>query len=767
MPKNRTVYQVRWEDELDPNGFKYKTWCKKQSDSLAWCDLCKKSLKVFLMGKSAISQHARSKIHKERLNVCSEGPESNDQSAVDDQDEAVEPLEDINTKVEKSEIYWSMLCAEHDLSFLLNDHTTKMFPKMFPDSAIASSFKCSRTKMAYNITHGTYETHKNILDSKLKENVFSLQIDESNKMYGKKFLVMLVKFFDSEVDKITTRFWELKVCNKSEAKDIISCITDTFFKHDIPFKNLIQIMSDSPNVMRGQYKGVITQMRDKFAPHLIDIGGCSLHYVHNAVKNATHFLYKAECIEEFLQDVNTFFNTHVEFAEDFSKLQEELQVKQHCLIQYTVVRFLSIYRAVNRVIEQYSPLKKFFLETVNKHPKVVKQARVVRISQRLKDVITLPTLEFLNYALQPLHVYELLFQRAEPTIHLIYNKQIELYRTVLMHYCKFEKIEKLKNDYDLVHFDYKKKESQLDIKSISLGESAAKLMKYVPENEKALLKCGVKDFLIKVTDGLHKDFQFRNKTLADMRFLAPANRTVTYERAIVRMAKKMPPSVKLTSSELDLLPIEWKYLVLEKFSWNKNDSLDIHWNKIFKIENDNGESKFPTITKVVKVCLSLCETNASPERTFSQIAHLIKKDRNKLSPETVNALMVTKSHMNISGSCYDQKISNELLTDVRRAHYRYENGNANPDLNNNNLEQEAGPSGENRVEDRLNEEIRYQEEKIKINNEAAQNMVESVQKIMKENRKLEKEIEKLKQQQSKNSKRSSEKHRSDHKRKRT
>ena len=53
--------------------------------------------------------------------------------------------------------------------------------------------------------------------------------------------------------------------------------------------------------------------------------GCSLHYA-KSIKNATFKLHKAEKIEEFLQDPSTFFSFHIEFAEEFSQLQEELQI---------------------------------------------------------------------------------------------------------------------------------------------------------------------------------------------------------------------------------------------------------------------------------------------------------------------------------------------------------------------------------------------------------------------------------------------------------
>ena len=209
------------------------------------------------MGKSAIKQHAKYRSHKKLLVPNSEEQIIENEVGSIQQEETDE---NINENISKAEILWSLLCAEHDLAFLVNDHTTHIFKRMFPDSSIAAGYKCGRTKMTYTIMHGTYNTFISELNEKLKENVFSLQIDESNKMYGKNFFIMLVKFYDPELRKIVNRFWESKITNKGSADLLVNAIESSFVEHEIPYDNLLQIMSDSPNVIRGDHKGVITQI---------------------------------------------------------------------------------------------------------------------------------------------------------------------------------------------------------------------------------------------------------------------------------------------------------------------------------------------------------------------------------------------------------------------------------------------------------------------------------------------------------------------------
>ena len=64
--------------------------------------------------------------------------------------------------------------------------------------------------------------------------------------------------------------------------------------------------------------------------------------------------------------------------------------------------------------------------------------------------------------------------------------------------------------------------------------------------------------------------------------------------------------------------------MFKKFSWNKYDSLQNHWGKFFEMKDEVGDKKIHIISKVVKFCLSFSEANASFEKTFSQIAHIIK-----------------------------------------------------------------------------------------------------------------------------------------------
>ena len=92
-----------------------------------------------------------------------------------------------------------------------------------------------------------------------------------------------------------------------------------------------------------------------------------------------------------------------------------------------------------------------------------------------------------------------------------------------------------------------------------------------------------------------------------------------------------------------------------------------------------------------------------------------------------------------------QEITRDLMNNVKNANHLYSKRNEEIDLNNNNVPR---PSSESSViEENLNLEIKYQEEKIQLNNISAKRMMDEAQKIITENQKLANELEKLRKRQ--------------------
>ena len=140
------------------------------------CNVCNKTFNIENKGIGAIRRHAAGGILKKKLTKAKENedasretipivepPESwpstsNDSTVLETSSSSVNSsfndqlFLDEQTRV--SEAMWGALLADHNASFNTSDHASKMFSKMFPDSRIAASFKCSRTKINYTIVDG-------------------------------------------------------------------------------------------------------------------------------------------------------------------------------------------------------------------------------------------------------------------------------------------------------------------------------------------------------------------------------------------------------------------------------------------------------------------------------------------------------------------------------------------------------------------------------------------------------------------------------------
>ena len=440
-------------------------------------------------------------------------------------------------------------------------------------------------------------------------------------------------------------------------------------------------------------------------------------------------------------------------------LFEILAILSRLDYQYSGVRFLSIYIVVVRIIEQYKPLKELFLVTIPKyHSKVRKQSRVRRITEMMRNIYTLPTLHFMTFALKIYQIYELIFQKNEPTIHLLYDQQVDIFRNTLLMYCKFDSVAALLTDADLVNFDFKNEKYHIHVRSISIGEKTIRFVKKMSDNECTIFMAGVKRYYIEITRCLLKNLSLRSSILADLRFLSPSNRNIKSEKQIKGIAKKLPPSCQIEDGEIDLLCIEWKQLVLESIptEWTEDDDMpiDIYWTYIFGIKISN-QLKYPTIKKVVQCCLSFAEANAAVERQFSQLAHIISKDRSRLDENTIKGLMACKSTMAANNkSCYNFPTNDEMIVHSLSARSRYvarlaEKRKIVEALDDEELEREIQKKqDENREKAKKLKQIQENEEKIVVKEKKfsekhleAIKLLKQAQELMKETQNLKEEID--------------------------
>ena len=248
----------------------------------------------------------------------------------------------------------------------------------------------------------------------------------------------------------------------------------------------------------------------------------------------------------------------------------------------------------------------------------------------------------------------------------------------------------------------------------------------------------------------------RDTLLADLRFLSPSSRNIESGKQLKRIAKKLPPSSQIEDGDIDLLFIEWKQLVLESIptEWTGDDvPIDTYWTSIFNIKISN-QLKYPTIKKVVICCLSFAEANAAVERQFSQLAHILSKDRSRLDENTIKGLMACKSTMAANKKfCFNFPV-NDMIIHSLSARSRYvarlaEKRKIVEILDDEDLEREIQKKQQDNLKkSKKLKQIKDNEEKIVVKEKEfsekhleAMKLLKQAQDLMKETQTLKEEID--------------------------
>ena len=98
--------------------------------------------------------------------------------------------------------------------------------------------------------------------------------------------------------------------------------------------------------------------------------------------------------------------------------------------------------------------------------------------------------------------------------------------------------------------------------------------------------------------------------------------------------------------------------------------IDKYWGNILDM-NTSNENKYPIIEKVVKFALSIAEANAGVERMFSQLFHIITKDRNQLATHNIKGLLITKSYLKSIGNCTNFEIDESMMYHLKASRSKY------------------------------------------------------------------------------------------------
>ena len=298
----------------------------------AFCKVCTSNFCISHGGLNDIKRHVVGPIHKRKLT------EKDQNSRLDSF-----VLDKVHAKkVTSAELMMSQFIAAHNIPFQAADHLSDLLTSMFPDSRIATDFRCKHTKTKAIIC--------DTLDPHLKEPIlqlakaapFNLLCDESNERGDHvKLLTILVRLL------VVTRHVDTVGITDLSAEGIFTAL-----KTALEVRPLLK--SDELHIRHmqcdeGQKNGVIAKLRT-LQPRIIDID-CVCHLVSLCVKTATKQLPLK--VDELLVDIYYHFRYSVKRISSLQEYADFCTIEYKSILRHCETRWLSLRKSIQRTLHMW------------------------------------------------------------------------------------------------------------------------------------------------------------------------------------------------------------------------------------------------------------------------------------------------------------------------------------------------------------------------------------------------------------------------------
>lgn len=564
--------------------------------------------------------------------------------------------------------------SDKNLPFRLAGDLVDLCRETSRDTKALNQVALGDTAASYKTVYGVAASMKTEIIKDLQTTPFSLNIDESTSKNDKKVLSILVSYFCQDVGKVVVRHLESVSVVRVTAEELFKVIERIFEENQLPWANLISVLLDSCNVMRGKKSGLETRLREK-APHLVNCDGDTCHHVHNAAKKFSKPFKNT--VESLFSDLYTDMKWSVDLAEFFLELCIMFGVKATLPKRYVSHRWLSTYdiavdttrllpvlvafyyafvpKAERRefktdfdeVCSQLSAESKSRLLNIHaalRNKKMTKEGadRKQRICDKLFHVADYVEMVLgLNVGVLPsLKSYTVMFQCEEPSIHKLLDEQEVLLRDFLGQFVRPEVLQGI-TIKQLVKLKLEGS-NLMPQHDIFLGGAA----RHVRNNRKSAT---VKMFLEQTVEAykacgtyLQEKMPLQNDFLKGAQAFDPICHG---NSATVKEMEKLAELVPTLVPEDDKMAYSREvrsYNVDKNLAPKDGERIDEWWNAV------RQTGKYPKLSHV-GLAIASCFHGPQVESAFSVMGDVIDEKSGSLKMETFSAKMTVKYFLRSTG----------------------------------------------------------------------------------------------------------------------
>lgn len=600
-------YKKEWELELK--------WLKPgKSEFSAVCVLCRSDFNVQKGGLKDLRRHESTQLHQRNQRASEQSTSLT---------KFINKQED--HKVLDAELMWANFVCENNLPVKLSDSFTKLVPQMFPDSETARKFHCARTKTSQIIVQALGASIEEHVQNVMRSSFFTLLIDESTDITVTRQIVVMARVFAS--DQVETHLYKVIPLNgKASGENLFDTVNASFKADSVPWENCLSMSSDGAKAMVGEFNSVLSRVKQQ--QENVWFLHCTCHVAHLAASHACSEL--PDVCEQLAKDVYVHFKSSGKRKNEFSQMQELMEVENHNILRPCFTRWLALLQCVERLLEQWPALVGYFDSLDGKEGML---DSVERIRSTLHSDAAKLYFLFLQAVLPRFNKFNVMFQKEKPIIHKLYPEICVLLRQFIASFVQFELLQKC----DITAIDFKR-ENQLSAEGIFIGHNTRSFLESSDINlEKESFIDSVRRFYETGTRELYRLLPHSDQVLKNVVILDPANRSSGDWQKVVALVERFPNVIP--NDERDRLQEEfYAYSLKEPMGISEREDIDAYWHAVSQIM-ENEEPVFPLLTKLAKAMLILPHSNAAVERIFSNLKMVKTSHRSRLEAPMLNALM--------------------------------------------------------------------------------------------------------------------------------
>ena len=324
--------------------------------------------------------------------------------------------------------------VQHNLPIATADHLGHLFKKIFPDSKIASSYACAKTKTFAILNEAFAPDCHNYVVEHCKTHAYSVGHDGSNDSGVKKMNPVSIRIFDINRSKVVTdHFFDMCITEGEDcckAYKIFESIEQSFEEDDMPWSNCVSLSVDNTNSMIGKNNSVASRFLEKNPATFI--AGCPCHLAHIAASHANESFssYVDLSVEDVCVDCYYWFDKSTKRKGKLTEYFEFCNQEYQSVLKHLSVRWLSLERCMERILKKLPSLKAYF-QSEDFH-----DDRFKRLNCWFTNPLLEPSLLFNTAAITIFNSFNCLLQRGEPTIHILKASMEHLGRKIAQRIIK-------------------------------------------------------------------------------------------------------------------------------------------------------------------------------------------------------------------------------------------------------------------------------------------------------------------------------------------